>query len=364
MFQDIDLRALAEHQGAERAFLTLYLPDQAAANRLEDRANEARSIVAGNADELEHLEHNLELAREVLDQHDFADRGLVVFSAWALDFCAGYPIDAPDLPDLLRVGACFYLRPLAELQDEYERFAAVTATHSGGEIWLVSLPRVDRIERVGAEIKNHVKKGGWSQKRYQRRRREQVADFVDDLIARLETIHREAAFERLVLLGSHDLLARLEEALPSALADCLVGSRQADVKDAEEALRDIGGELADEAERQEEEELWSRIRDDALGQGMAATGPARVLHALQEGRAEVVIVDRELERGAVRCRKCHELAAGTPERCPACGAADPIPDDLLNQLVEQAQLTSARIDFVDPFDELDRLGGVAALLRY
>lgn len=364
MFQDIDLRELAEHEGPERAFLTLYLPDEAAAHAIARHAEEARSLVDGHPEEVEHLERNLELAREIVAKHDFGKGALAVFACWACDVARGYPLADAQVAEAFRVGPCFFLRPLAELQDENERFAAVTADHSGAEIWLASMPAAERVDRVAAEIKNHVKKGGWSQKRYQRRRREQVHEFVDEVVEHLGRLREETGFERLVLLGAHDVIARLEEALPPALSEILVGSRQVNADEGDRAVTGAGAEIAQEAEREEERELWRRIQDDALGQGLAATGPARVLAALLEGRVDSVLVDRGLDRRAMRCRECDRIAVGDPDSCPDCGAADPIADDLTNQLVERAELTGARVDFVDGFEELDKVGGVAALLRY
>lgn len=363
MFQDIDLRELAEHHGPDRAFLTAYLPDRAAAQGMADRAEETRRLLSGQDDDLEHFEHNLRLAQQIVEQHDFDDGSLAVFACWALDLHRGYPLPV-QVPSQFRVGSCFHLRPLAELQDEHERFAAVTASNGGAEVWLVSLPEAQQLETVHASIKNHVKKGGWSQKRYQRRRREQIHAYAQEVVDVLSRLHAETRFHRLVLLGGHDAIHAIERELPPALAKTLIEARNADVGDPDRAIEEHGEALNEQAERQAERRLWETIREEALGQGLAVTGPAAVLEAVRSGRADAVLLHRELEVEGTQCRECEHLVVGTPATCQGCGSADVFPIDAVNAVVDSAERTGATLDFVDDLEGLEQVGRIAALLRY
>jgi hypothetical protein len=117
--EGIDLRALAEMAAPERAFLSFYGSGAASLQSLDDRARRIRVLVAGNEAELEHFERSLELLRERLPRNGAPSfPGLVVFACWALDFVKEDPL--PIAPrDVLWLVSSPYLRPLAELQDEY-----------------------------------------------------------------------------------------------------------------------------------------------------------------------------------------------------------------------------------------------------
>jgi peptide subunit release factor 1 (eRF1) len=123
-------------------------------------------------------------------------------------------------------------------------------------------------------------------------------------------------------------------------------------------------DLLEEVEREEEEDLWQRVRSEILGGGLAVGGPKEVLNALREGRVETLLVDREVEIEGMRCRDCELLAHAKPKQCPSCKSTSVFHVDLVNELVELAEKTSAASRFTDPIDGLTELGGVAATLRY
>jgi len=54
----------------------------------------------------------------------------------------------------------------------------------------------------------------------------------------------------------------------------------------------------------------------------------------------------------------------SPETCQQCGSSDVFRLDLINELVRQAEVTSADVDFADPTPGLTEEDGVAALLRF
>src|SRR5690606_33995102 len=115
-----------------------------------------------------------------------------------------------------------------------------------------------------------------------------------------------------------------------------------------------------DAEREHERRLWDRIRDEALGHGLAALGATDVLAALQEGRVDTLLVSRDGRAKGTQCRACGHLVHGTPDTCQKCGSADVFPLDLINELVRLAELTSAEVEFADPSDDLSREDGAAA----
>lgn len=367
MLKQIDLRELAEMEGNERAFLSFYSASGAEGlSRLSERQRRIRALLADEEAEVEHFDESLRMIREALEENSI-DGPIAVFASWAADFLVGYPLSvAPD--DLLWIDSSPFIRPLAELRSDYETFLAVKADNHGAQIHLVSATAPVEVDRIAADVKNHVKKGGWSQKRYQRRREnelqhygKEVAQALVDLVEKHEPAH-------VVIFGSLESRREIKEHLPEALRERVVdgeGLTQNGNGDSEqEEIVEQAMDLLEEVEREEEEDLWQRVRSEILGGGLAVGGPKEVLNALREGRVETLLVDREAEIEGMRCRDCELLAHAKPQQCPGCKSTSVFHVDLVNELVELAEKTSAASRFTDPIDGLTELGGVAATLRY
>lgn len=365
MLERIDLRELAEMAGAERAFVSLYASGPGALQSLRDRENQVRTLLAGDEAERQHFDESLQMIREALAENPLAEgQGIAIFACWALDFLVGYPLAVPT-PDVLSVGPSPYIRPLAELQDEHESFVVALMDNRACSLHLVTAAAPAQVDRVKGDVKNHVKKGGWSQKRYQRRRKNELMHYAKEVAGALGALVDETGVERVVLLGSQESIGELLANLPETLEAKVVGTDTAvELGGDLEPLFELARGLAGEQERSDEQQLWQRIRAEALAGGLAALGPRDVLAATQAGRTEALLVARDAELEAMRCRDCELLAVAKPQQCPGCRSTSVFPVDLVNELVALAATTSAEAEFADAFPELSESGGVAALLRY
>ncbi len=364
MLDAATLRALADLSGPERAFLTIYLDARDEPSVLDPRFQRIRALLADQPAELEHFEESLSMARELVESHESTpDGALAVYTSWAADLRRAYALPEP-VGTKVWMGDAPYLRPAAELLDEHETYAAVVVDNKTARIYLVSADEVDEEGRVRGDVKNRVKKGGWSQKRYARRRDKQIEGYATEVAAGLATLADERPFARLVLIGSDEPVQAVRDALRTDLRELLVGSASVDGNATDADALEAAAEIAEAGEREAEQELWHAIREQGVGPGLAAFGATSVLKALTEARADAVLVDREAEIAGTKCRACEHVAHGTPTTCGACGSSDVFRVDLVESFTEQAARTGADVDFADPFDALAEVGGVAALLRY
>ncbi len=360
-FADLDLKTFADLEGPERAFLTLYLSGPASVQALDQRFSAIRSMLDDET-EREHFDENLKLLDGVLEGLSFDTPSVAVFVCWALDVAQTLPLTV-GVPDKVWMGSAPFIRPLAELQDEYEDFAVAVVDNTAAQVYFVRAAEVTGEGRVRGDVKNSVKKGGWSQKRYARRREKELNQYAADVAELLRELYDDEGFERLVLLGSQEAMQAVEEQLATPLQDRLVGGRSVDLGDEQSVLQEAFA-VYFEGERREEEALWERIREGYLTGGLAAVGAQQVLKAAQEARVEVALIDREMELVGTQCRACEHAVYGTPETCQRCGSSDVFEVDYVNELVETLARTGAEADFVDPFAALSEVGGVGALLRY
>ncbi len=371
MSSDVDLRKLAEITAPERAFLSVYLAGRRSVAELEKRFQKLRRVLKGGGaedDEREHFDENVKAVRKYLAAHrngrpdPLKSGSLCIFSCWVLDFFQAIPLTTP-VDDLVWIDSSPYIRPLAELQDEYENVAVVVADNEKARIFLVSSAVAGSEEVVKGNVKNHVRKGGWSQQRYERRRDKQLLLYAREIVDALSGLDREEEFRRILLVGGKEILRIVHENLPQALRN-KVAEKAMDLGKGEGAVNKDIMDLFFEQERQSERDLWEKIRDEYLRGGLGAVGLDEVLSAAKAGRVEKMIVNRTFKPEGRRCRDCENLDVGAVETCSACGSRSLFEVDVVNEIVELLKLSGADADFADPIPTLAKSGEIAALLRY
>lgn len=363
MFQNIDIRRLSEMTGPERAFVSLYLSGPDALASLKNREDVIRGLLEDAPEEAEHFEQNMAMLRSLLDENPAVKGPLCLFSCWATDFAEGYYLNVPT-KDILWLGSSPYVRPLAELTDEYEKFLVVAIDNTSSRIIQVVSALPGKEETVKGDVKNAVRKGGWSQKRYARRRDKQILEYVKEIDEVLAEMVRNEGFERIVLLGSQETITNLKAQLSNEVSQKIVGEKAVDLYAGEELLLDEAYGLYFAEERNAEARLWDQIKEEVFHGGLAVTGASDVLKAALNGRVESMVVTRDAKIKGTQCRDCENLVHGTPQTCQICGSKSVFQVDLVNEIVRHLHLTSATVDFVDPIPGLTKAGDIAALLRY
>lgn len=365
MSTDIDLRTLAEMSAPERAFLSLYLAGPQSVAGLEKRFQSVRRVLKGGGaeqDEREHFDENVKAVEKYLNRNPLESGALCMFSCWVLDFLKVVPLTAP-VADLVWIDSSPYIRPLAEFQDEYENVAVVIADNKKARVFLVSSAVAGSEEVVKGNVKNHVRKGGWSQQRYERRRDKELLLYAREIVGALSQLDKEEEFRRILLVGGKETLRAVHDNMPQDLQK-KVAEKALDLHKGEGAVNEDIMDLFAEQERQSELDLWEKIRAEYLRGGLGVVGLEEVLSAAKVGRVETMIVNRSFKPQGRRCRKCENLDFGQVGTCSTCGSDSLFEVDVVNEIVEMLKLTGAETDFADPIQTLLDAGDIAALLRY
>ncbi len=364
MFNKIDLRKLVALSAPDRAFLSIYLSSPDSMDYLNRRLKNIEKMLQDNDDECTHFKENVKIVDDYFDGGSYKSGSLIIFCCWLVDYFRALPLDNITVDDLVLVDSSPYIRPIAELQDEYENFAVVVADNQAARIFLVSSASAGHEEQIKGNIKNHVKVGGWSQKRYERRRTKELKTYTNEIVDTLNDFEKQFDFDRLVLVGSGETIREIENNLPQHLSDKLAGESTLDLKESDNYINEEIFELFFEEEREAEGELWELIKGEYMRGGLAVVGAEDVLAAAKIGKIEKVIVNRDVQLDGIRCRECEVLNPGALEQCPTCGSDSVFKVDLVNEIVELLVETSAEADFADEIEDLHELGDIAALLRY
>ncbi len=362
MTQGIDLRRLADASGPDRTFISLYLNPSSTWRQLERTLAEYRDLLDAGGDERNAFDRTVAMIRDRLGEKTPKRGSVAVFACWLSDFYEAHEL-VVEIPERVILDSSPYVRPLAEYLDEWETFCIVTLDHRVAGIYLVAGADISQVDKARGDIKNHVRKGGWSQQRYERRRDKQILHYCREISERLESLYREERFDRLLIAGDRTLIKELQGHLSPAMTARVAAAEPLQAGLSERELFQALAPAFVSGERAAEHSLFESIREERFHGGRSATGASDTLEALEHGRVDQLLVDRQLEHAGRRCRSCEHLMQGAPAQCTACDG-EVFEVDLVNEMVELATKTGARVEFADPMEGLTLWGGVAALLRY
>lgn len=364
MLQNIDLRELAQLKGNGRDVVSAYFRGKDGLSRLSNREQVIRDLLQDEPLELENFEASLATMHKLVDESSINDsERICLFASEILDFAKGYSV-AMEVPNRLIVGPAPYIRPLAELQDEYETFLVVACDNDRTRMITVTNYTTEMESAIKGNIKNHVRKGGWSQQRYERRRDEQLGNYGDEISDQIRDLVRSNDIHRVVLIGSEETRRAIESQLSDQLRELIVGREDFDLNRPEDEMIELAYESYFDDERQQEQDLWQRIKNETLSDGRGCTGPADTLAAAKIGRVDLAIASRDLRIDVFKCKDCEDVVLGKTDTCRACHSHNTFRIDYLDTLARLLETTSASLNFVDPFKALEKVGDVGALLRY
>jgi peptide chain release factor subunit 1 len=294
-------------------------------------------------------------------------RGLAVFCSGERDLFEVIRLAVP-VRSAVAVETSPFLEPLVQAVPERQLCVALV-DRATARIFCGSDAELEEIEEVRDEVHGQHEQGGWSQPRYQRSVEEDVEDHLKNVAARLLELHKEGQIERLVIGCTEELLPRVLDKLHSYLKERFAGRIELDVQTA--SADDVlarARELVRREDEQRERELFERLRRELAVHGKAVAGLEPTLSALNESRVEVLLAREGAASPGVFCVRCGWLGTadgdGAGSECPVDGGELERTDNVVEKALERT-ITLSGTTWVPRFEgDLDRCGGVAALLRF
>jgi len=338
------LDRLAAIEPSEREIISLYLdmrPDQ------NGQRSHVETFLRNSVDQQarslgEHGREGLEKAAErisqyIAEQAPKTARGLAIFTSTTGDLFEAIPIDVPIEQPSMHVDAVPHLYPLARVNDQYPRYAALLVDTNSADLYVFALGSKRRRETVQNEKTRRTSMGGWSQARYQRRANNFHKQHMKEVVELLDKVVSEERLNHIVIACDEAAKPVLMAQLPKHLADKVIDIVNVDVKSVpEHELLTETMEALREADARTDAEQVQRMLDAWRAGGLATAGIEATQRALDMRQVEELVI------------------AARPDR--VAGPAD--------ELVAKAQQNSARIRFIEDDTLLADVGGVGALLRF
>jgi peptide chain release factor subunit 1 len=349
----LDMRPDNEGRRTQRdTFLRKALPD-----RIRTLQGEARKSV----------ERDAERIRQYVEQEARTSAaGLAIFAcAGHNDFFEAVQLDAPLDQHWLFIGSVPHLYPLAKLNDQYPRYAALLMDTNSARLFVFGLGTAETLRKIANVKTRRSSMGGWSQARYQRHLENFHLQHVKEVVGVLDQVVRDEKINQIVLACEEKARPMLMEQLPKHLAEKIVDVTL-DVRTPEqEVIANTLDALRHKDATTDAEHVEAML--DAWGaNGLGVVGPDDTLDALVKGQVEELLITATPEL----LRKVKAASPGTTpgpveiDTSAPNGTPDPDRVKLADDLVTKAQQTAARIRFIENPDLMKDIGGVGALLRF
>jgi release factor family 10 len=370
------VRELAQFEDAAASAVSFYFQPSAARNRahkedgivLKDLAREALTVAAGNG--------AIESARPAVDrilQRWEELRGKAT-QAKAMFACSGKEVWREfDLPATLSspqlfIGRHFHLKPLAEQLNALPRLGiALVDRHRARTFDLVGHELTERegmfrpLPRRGRGDGYAGYEGGHAQRRVE----DEVRHHYKLVAAVLKDSLERGVFEKWVL-GCHETQrTHVEAQLHPTVAEALIGNFPADL--AHISLKEMRARAEQALAAWQSNRCTTLVTQtlaEARSRGRGATGLRRVLRALELGEVQTLLLGEHLQAHAVECRGCGHLDAHLVSTCPVCGRSTEEVVDVAEAILPRVISSDVELLYVKSHAEFDRVGNIAALLRF
>jgi hypothetical protein len=333
-----------------------------------DLKSQARRVL-GELDaraEKDTILHEIDRMRRWLEDHaPRMGRGAVIFSCPARDLWWSLSLPIA-LPTRLRVGRRPYLRPLARVRDEHDRYAVVVLDKQRARLFVAQLGHVTEVADILEDTPRHHKQGGRSQMRLQRHHDAHVMWHAGAVAHATLLLMDRFEARHLFVSGTKEVLAEYRVHLPPTIVRQWKGDFTVPI---EASAVDVGRaieSLERRAESDMEAAAIARV-NDGVPAGRGVWGLGKTVQAVDEKRVQMLVVHDRYRAPGRECVPCRALHLETVSACPKCGKALEEVEDLVDAVLERAVSQEAELELVRS-NETRRLlppgEPIGALLRF
>ena len=365
--KEIDIKNLSEIYDLEsqESFISLYMNMEKTNERfVEKRKKACRSVLKENRELIENFDKTMQKIEKYLRTNDreHGQKGLVIFASNEHDLFKSYKLGMP-VEDLMVVDASPYIRPIAKLIEDYETFGLVVLDNHRARIYVVSSGRIEDKDKIARDIMKKHKKGGMSQARFQRLRRGAIEHFMKEVSEEMVRLFSKDNVDKIIIAGPGEAKILLLDFLPNELKGEILDSIDVDFDEADVYLisKAEGAVMKDEKETVSKNVI--RLKEEILKHSLAVYCLEDLIETVKNGHIELLLVSKGYNLRGWICEKCQLLDSGIKDKCPNCGGK--VSEvDVIEEIIEFAERTDTKIEFVDDNPILQELGGVGGLLRF
>lgn len=266
-----------------------------------------------------------------------------------------------------------FIYPLARMADNYYPYGVMISDEKQAKMLKIYLGNLEEEADIVTAADDISAKGyetrkgrlGLSDEKHQRHLKDIRAKHVKSVIREAQRFfHGDTA--HLLVSAENGTLAEINRQLPAALKNKVITTAKFDIKSPNKKVLDESLKLFHDLENQESQRIAREAVVLAKSKGgRAVLGTRAILTALQDGRAETLVISEKYSGEGWQCADCLMLGAlGKPKVCVYCGGQniDKEPD-MKEEMVGLALRRGVKVEFVEGAAELDKNGGIGALMK-
>jgi len=373
-----DIRELAQFQSVEGegCALSFYFQPQTPQNRLHrEEAILAKDLVRNALREVEKNGKNGGARADLSRILDLAGnlrgnqaRAKAVFACGAKNFWREFDLPPQLAGTQLFVNRRFHLKPLAALLGAQPWLCVALVDRQRARLFDLRLDELTEREGLFHSLSRRGRSDGFSgydAGHAQRRTADEVKHYFKDVAARLKEEQDKGVFEKLIV-GCHEgAWHEFESHLHPYLRQRLLGRFPAEVPTiTNEQIRESANRILREAQDSRRQMLLKEALGQAQRNGNGVTGLRRVLRSLELGEVQTLLLGENFRAHAVECNGCGHLDSHIVRFCPVCGRETREIDDVCDAVIPMIIRRDIELFYVKDHPELDRVGNIAALLRF
>ncbi len=168
------------------------------------------------------------------------------------------------------------------------------------------------------------------------------------------------------ILGCQDVhRSQLEAQLHPYVSGALLGRFQADLGHiTRDEIRTRAEQIVERWQNDRRRELVNQAVSQARSHARGVTGLRRVLRSLELGEVQALLLGENFQAHAVECAGCGHIDAHLVSFCPICGKATQEIVDVGEAILPWVIRRDIEMFYVKDDPEFDKVGNIAALLRF
>lgn len=372
------IRELAEFDDPQSCAVSFYFQPSAPRNKahkedailVKDLAREALRKAEGK-DKVKKGNVDADIDRIVRLSATFRSNGThakAVFACAAKNIWREYDLP-PTLPGTqLFVDHHFHLKPLARMLGAFPRLGVVIVDRHKARIFDLRLGELTEREGLFQTLSRKGRSdgyagydGGHAQRRVDDETRQHFKTIADTLKDSLD----KGVFEKWILGCMDTHRSQFEAHLHPYVSRALLGRFQADPGHvANDEIRIHAEQIVEQWHNQRRHDLAAQTLSRARSNDRGVTGLRRVLRSLELGEIQTLLIGENFQAHAIECTGCGHLDAHLVSFCPVCGRATQEVVDVGEAILPWVIRRDIEMFYVKEDAEFDKVGNIAALLRY
>jgi len=370
------IRELAEFRDEKSCALSFYFQPATPRNKahkedmilIKDLAREAlRGLESRGRKECARsdIDRILRLSAELRSN---GTHGKAVFACAAQNLWREYDVPA-NLPGTqLFVDRHFHLKPIAHLLGAFPLLDVVLVDRHRARIFDLRLGELTEREDLFHPLSRRGRSdgfAGYDGGHAQRRVEDEARQHFKNVAEALKTLLEKGVFEKWILACQDAQLSLLEPQLHSYVKQALIGRFHADVGHiGKEEIRAHAQQILEQWQNDRRRELVEQALSQARSNGRGVTGLRRVLRSLELGEVQTLLLGENLQGHAVECPGCGHIDAHLVSSCPVCGRSTQEIVDVGEAILPWVIRRDVETFYVKDDPEFDKVGNIAALLRF